>query len=121
MTTIRVLLCAEDQDRYQVGELLLDIERLKDMPADELVTFEQESDAALASLLPLIEPTVSKLAIARRAAAFLAVRQAGHDVRWDDFQPRLLRAEFEPLEVPRADPPAGSSEFSSEAAPSPVS
>ncbi|MFE9192061.1 hypothetical protein ACFYL6_20895 [Micromonospora sp. NPDC007208] len=121
MTTIRVLLCAEDQTRYEVGELLLDTEQLKDMRADELVKFEQESDAALASLLPLIEPTVSKLAIARRSAAFLAMRQSGYDVRWDEFQPKLLRAEFEQVEVPRADPPAGSSESSSEAEPSPVS
>jgi hypothetical protein len=121
MTIIRVLLCAEDQARYGVGVLLFDSEKLKDMQADELVTFEQESDIAVASVLPLIEPTVSKLAISRRVAAFLALRQAGHDVRWVGFQPKLLRAEFEQVEVTRADPPAGSSESSSEAEPSPVS
>lgn len=116
MTTIRVQLCAEDRDRYEVGDLTFDSELLKDMTADELVRFERESDVAVASILPLVEPTVSALAIARRACAFLALRQGGRDVRWDDFQPKLLRATFEQIEVARTDPPAGSSESSSETA-----
>jgi hypothetical protein len=121
MTIIRVLLCAEDRDRYEVGELLFDSEALKDMTADDLVKFERESDVAVASLLPLVDPNLSVLAVARRSAAFLALRQAGHSARWDEFQPKLLRAEFEQVEVTRTNPPAGSSESSSETAPSPVS
>jgi hypothetical protein len=114
MTTIRVLLCAEDRDRYKVGELLFDSEKLKDMTAEDLVQFERDSDVAVASLLPLVDPRLSVVAIARRSAAFLALRQGGHDVRWDDFQPKLLRAEFEQVEAAHTDPPAGSSESSSE-------
>lgn len=118
MTIIRVRLDGEDRKRYGgteplPEELVLDTDALKDMTADELDRLEQEIDIALAGLMPHLEPKLGKLSFMRRAAAFLAVRQAGSEVSWGDFQPRLLRAEFVQEEA-AAGPPAGPSGGSSE-------
>lgn len=117
MTIIRVRLDGEDRKRYGGDEplaewLVLDTEQLKDMQAGELSDLEREMDVVLASVLPAIEPQLASPAIIRRVAAYLAVRQAGHTLAWDDFQPRLLRAEF--VQEDDANPPAGPSEVSSE-------
>lgn len=118
MTIIRVRLDDEDRKRYGgdgeplPDELVLDTEKLKDLTAGELDALEREMDSALVGLLTVIEPRLSQLSMFRRAAAYLAVRQAGHQVTYDDFQPRLLRATFVQEEEQR--PPAGPSESSSE-------
>lgn len=119
MTIVRVRLADEDRKQYGgdegllPAELVFDVEWLKDLPAGELDELEREMDLALASLLPQVEDKMPRAAFARRAVAFLAVRQAGNRVSYDDFQPRLLRAEF--VQEDTGNPPAGPSGVSSEA------
>lgn len=118
MTIIRVRLDGEDRKRYGGDEplpeqLVLDVEALKDLTAGELDEIEREMDLALAGLLKVIEPQLSSVSRFRRAVAYLALRQSGHKVSFDDFDPRLLRAEF--VQEDDANPPAGPSEGSSEA------
>ncbi|MFG1776612.1 hypothetical protein ACGFIG_09305 [Micromonospora sp. NPDC049048] len=118
MTIIRVRL--DDEDRKQYGaeeplpeELVLDLEALKDMPAGDLDALERDMDLALIGLLGYLEPRLSPLMFARRAAVFLAARAAGCSTRYGEFQPRLLRATF--VQEDAARPPAGPSGDSSEA------
>ncbi len=118
MTTIRVRLDDEDRKRYGDGDplpeqLVFDTEKLKDLPFAELYELEREMDLAIASVTPLFEAPLSKQAIVRQVVAYLAVRQAGQKVTFEDFQPRLLRAEFVHEEA-EAGPPAGPSGGSSE-------
>lgn len=118
MTIIQVRLDDEDRKRYGGDEplpeqLALDTEWLKDLPVGDLDEIERETNLFLVSLLGLLEQDgLPRSMSVRRGIAYLAVRQAGRRPGWDDFQPRLLRAEF--AQEGEAVPPAGPSESSSE-------
>ncbi|MFI2577696.1 hypothetical protein ACH5AJ_36485 [Streptomyces rochei] len=121
MTIIRVRLCETDRVDYGIdGEplpdvLTVDLEALKDITAAELEGLDRALNTPLALFLEPLERWDLRTAQVGRVAAWLAVHQYGSKVPFDDFQPRLLRARFD-REV-QADPPAGPSEYSSEAVP----
>lgn len=114
MTMIKVRLC--DGDRAEYGapeELTVDVEALKDLRASENSAIDQEIGMALSLFIPLMEEGVTQVAHAGRVTAWLGLRNAGMDVKWNDFDPRLNRAVFT---VERDDPKTagGPSEPSSE-------
>lgn len=114
MTMIKVRLC--DGDRAEYGapeELTVDVEALKDLRASENSAIDQEIGMALSLFIPLLEEGVHQVAHAGRVAAWLGLRNAGIDIKWNDFDPRLNRAVFT---VERDDPKTdgGPSEPSSE-------
>ena len=122
MTIVRVRLGDTDRKEYGVdGDLLpevctLDVERLKDMTAAELEAVDRVLDAPLALFIDPMERWDLRAAQVGRVVAWLAARESGCPTPFADFQPRLLRAVFE-REVPADNPPAGTSESSSEGAP----
>lgn len=120
MTLIRIRLGDTDRQRYEVDEhLVLDVEALKDMGADELETLERTSGLPIAPFLPMLEGRLTEIAQPRRVAVWLALRQAGRDVPWEECTPQLLRAEF--VQEFDTDPLVGPSESSSEDDTSPTS
>ncbi|MFE7868849.1 hypothetical protein ACFUYE_00655 [Micromonospora humida] len=122
MTTIRVRLCETDRVDYGTdGEslpevLTVDLEALKDLTASELEGIDRALNTPLALFLEPLERWDLRTAQVGRVAAWLAIHQHGSGVSFDDFQPRLLRARFD-REVQADNPPAGPSEYSSEADP----
>lgn len=122
MTIIRVRLGEMDRKEYgRDGELLpdvlpVDLERLKDLTAAELETIDRALDTPLALFIEPMEKWSLTPAQLCRVVAWLAVHLHGSPASFADFQPRLLRAVFE-REVPADNPPAGTSESSSEGAP----
>lgn len=108
MTTIKVDLCAGDKAEYGVGDqdLSVDVESLKDMRASENSAIDQEIGMALSLFIPMLEEGVIQVAHCGRVTAWLALRNAGIDVKWNDFDPRLNRATFT-VERDEQRPPAG--------------
>lgn len=125
MTLIRVRLCAEDRKEYggDAGplpeELTLDVEALKDLTAGELEDVDRALGLPLAAFVQPLETWGLGPAQLRRVASWLAARQAGITIEFEEWQPRLLRAEL--TREASAVPPAGTSERSSEDSPSPPS
>ncbi|OKI47309.1 hypothetical protein [Micromonospora sp. CB01531] len=119
MTIIRVRLCEADRKEYGIDgeplpeEMTLDVEGLVDLRARELVAL----DRALGMPVKLFfEPLLTwslNVAEVAQVAAFLAAHQAGSPVKFDDFDPRLGRAEL--VREASDAPLAGASERSSEA------
>lgn len=115
MTIIRVRLCDSDREQYGVdADLTVDTETLKDLTADELVAIEEEMELPLAVFVEQFESGPLSVSRTRQVAAWLAVKQAGVDVRYGGFKPRLLRAV---IEREATLPNGGASESSSEDAP----
>ncbi len=118
MTIIRVRLDDEDRKEYGGGEplpaeLVLDTESFKDMRGRELTAIEVEMDVQLRSFLPLLGvPRSRQAGPVEHRVAYLAARLAQPALKWDDFDPRLHRAVF--VWEDDANPPAGTSESSSE-------
>lgn len=107
MARIRIQLCPGDQAELGVdGDLVLDLEALKDLRASELQELDRALGGPAALFLPVLEhPKLPDIAHARRVAVFLALRQAGHDVEYAKCDPRLARAVFT-REVDAPVPPA---------------
>lgn len=116
---LRVRLCEADREEYGGPEWLeLDRDVLDDTRADELHEIEAEMDLSFSMLF--VEEVALRTARARKAVAWLALRQAGILHPWNDFQPRVLRSEFRaggdvpPVSSPSSDgPPGGGSSESS--------
>lgn len=111
LSLLKIRLCETDRAAYGCAELVLDLEALKDLPADELEEIDAQLQQAAAALIPLLE-TNSLVARARRLAVWLALRQAGLSLDWEKCTPKILRTTFEVETQPG--PPAGPSETSSE-------
>lgn len=116
MTIIRVRLCEYDRNRYGdeeplPEELTVDVDELLDLPAGELEALDRDLNMPIAAFVDGLRTWSLNLAQLRRVAAWLALRQHGTTVAYEEFQPRLMRAEMV-REAGR--PPAGTSEGSSE-------
>lgn len=112
MAVVRIRLCDADRERYDVGDLELDVEALKDLTGEELEVLEREMSMPIAPFVEVFEAGPLSPAWVRRVAAWLAVRLAGGEQSWDEFTPKVLRGEFDRETIPG--PPAGPSEGSSE-------
>jgi hypothetical protein len=117
MTVIRVRLCEQDRKTYGVDgdllpdELTLDVDELLDLPAGELEALDRDLNMPIAAFIDGLRAWSLNMAQIRRVAAWLALRQHGRSVPYEEFQPRVLRGEF----TRETDhPPAGTSEDSSE-------
>lgn len=115
MTVIKVRLCNGDVAEYGCPEeVSVDVETLKDLRSSEHAAIDQEIGMALSLFIPLMEEGVTQVAHVARLAGWLGLRNAGHNMKWEDFDPRLGRATIT-VERDDQNPPAGGpSEPSSE-------
>lgn len=114
MTVIKVRLCDGDVAEYGCPqEVTVDVESLKDLRASEHAAIDQEIGMALAVFLPAMEDGLVQVAHVGRLSAWLGLRNAGVDIKYSDFDPRLGRAT---ITAERDDHPPvdGPSELSSE-------
>jgi len=121
VTIIRVRLCETDRKEYGVDgdplpeEMTLDVEGLKDLRARELVALDRALGLPVKLFVGPMQSMALDVAEVAHVVAFLVVHQAGSPVKFTDFDPRLNRAEF--VREAMDNPPGGTSEPSSEAAP----
>lgn len=108
MTVIKIRLCDGDRAEYGItaDELSVDVESLKDLRASEHAVLDEQIGMALSLFIPLMEEGVLQVAHVARIAAWLGLRDAGQDIKWKDFDPRLNRAKFT-VEGNEQRPPAG--------------
>lgn len=107
MTVIKIRLCNGDVAEYGAPEeLTLDVESVKDMRASEQAAIDQEIGMALSMFVNLMEDGVVSVAHVGRVAGWLALRNAGINLPWNDFDPRLGRATIT-VERDEQRPPAG--------------
>lgn len=114
MAVIKVRLC--DLDREEYGgpeELTVDVEALKDLRAGEHESIDGATNMALSMFIPLLEDGPLKIAHVGRLAAWLGLRNAGIDVDYKKFDPRLMRATVERVGDDERPPAIGSSTSSS--------
>lgn len=115
MTVIKIRLC--DGDRAEYGcpeEMTVDVESLKDLRSSEHAAIDQEIGMALSLFIPLMEEGVVQVAHVGRLTAWLGMRNAGIDIKWADFDPRLGRATITAESDDQNPPAGGPSELSSE-------
>lgn len=115
MTMIKIRLC--DGDRAEYGtpeEMTVDVESLKDLRASEHAAIDEQIGMALSLFIPLMEEGVTQVAHVGRIAAWLGLHNAGIDIKWKDFDPRLNRATFTVEGNEQLPPVGGPSESSSE-------
>lgn len=121
MTAVRIQLGDADRKRYDVdGDLVLDLEALKDLTASELEKLDQELKVPVAVFVSAIEDKQFKAAQVARVTVWLALRQAGQALAYADCDPRPGRATFTP-EVQARPPADGPSPTSSQDEPPPSS
>lgn len=115
MTVIKVRLCDGDKAEYGVShdELTVDVESLKDLRASEHAAIDQEIGMALSLFIPAMEDGLTQVAHVGRIAAWLGLRNAGVDIKWNDFDPRLGRATITVERDEQSPPDGGPSESSS--------
>lgn len=70
------------------------MEALKDLRASEHQAIDEQIGMALSVFLPLMEDGLVSVAHVGRIVAWLGMRNAGHEIKWTDFDPRLGRATF---------------------------
>lgn len=96
MALIKIRLCNADREEYGgPEELTVSVEALKDLRAAEHQAIDEAMGMALSMFIPLMEDGPLSIAHVGRIAAWLGLRNAGTEVTWDKFNPRLLRATIE--------------------------
>lgn len=95
---LRLRMCDEDREKFGGPQWLqFDADQLLDTPCDQLAAIETETGIVLA--LAVDNPNLTS---ARRLWLWLALKHAGVQLAWADFQPKVLRSDFTSGD---ADPP----------------
>ncbi len=96
MARIRWTLPDDDAKKYGITEpCIFDTEALRDLSGSELEELEsvlvQEADLYIVDLYPARDRNLK----IPRAIMWVTLRLAGFKLKWEEFDPKVLRAQFE--------------------------